>query len=250
MKKYFVTIFYFLSLLLLWQLIAVYKLISPSIIPSPSEFFIALPSLLSKDEFLPDVISTLTRSSIAFILSVPIGIIIGYLIFYSKWFRQPNEFLLDFVRSIPSTALIPLFMISFGIGDVTKIAVGIFSSSLIICISTIQGLKSRNITRLTVSKIAGFSNIKRFLYLDIPESLSQIFVGLRAGVSLSLILVVVSEMFIGSNNGLGKVINDMRYSDAIPKLYCALFATGLIGYFYNIILINIENKIFHWKGNI
>lgn len=237
---------FFIVLLLIWQLSYQFNVVSPAILPSLFEVLIDLPSLLT--EFLPDVLSTISRSSFAFILSVPIGIILGYSIFYAKIFRKSSELLLDFVRSIPATALIPIFLIIFGVGDTTKIAIGTFSSSLIICLSTMLGLKNRNFTRLYISKISGFNSFKRFLYIDIPESISPIFVGLRAGVSLSLVLVVVSEMFIGSNNGLGKVINDMRYSDAIPKLYCALIATGVIGYFYNYVLVKIESKIVHWKG--
>lgn len=226
-----------------------FKLVSPAVLPSPVEVLVASPSLFSSTEFLPDVISTITRSLFAFILSVPIGIISGYAIFQSGRFRSPSELGLDFIRSIPATALVPVFLIIFGIGDTTKIAVGTFSSALIICLSTIVGMNNRNITRLGISRLLGISSLRRLLYLDLPESLSQIFLGLRAGVSLALILVVVSEMFIGSNHGLGKVINDMRYSDQTPKLYCALLMSGVIGYFYNWSLIRAERFIMHWQGH-
>ncbi|NJD23499.1 MAG: ABC transporter permease subunit [Melioribacter sp.] len=248
-KKLIPAIFFFLFWLAVWQIIIIFKLISPAVIASPYEVIFAIPSLFSPTEFLPDVISTVTRSLFAFILSLPIGIISGYVVFNSGKFRQPSELGLDFVRSIPATALVPLFLIIFGIGDLTKIAVGTFSSSLIICLSTIMGMNNRNITRLGISQMLGISALRRLIYLDLPESLSQIFLGLRSGVSLSLVLVIVSEMFIGSNHGLGKVINDMRYSDQTPKLYCALLMTGVIGYFYNWILIKSEKWIMHWKGN-
>lgn len=245
-NKFVISVLFFAILIGLWQLIFYLKLKSPAVLPSPIEVFTSFPSFFI-DKFT-DIISTIRKSIEAFILSVPIGIISGYLIFYGKKLRYSNELLLDFLRSIPATALIPIFMMVFGANDTTKIAVGTFSSSLIICLSTIQGLKNRNITRLHISKIIGLSNIKRFFFIDIPESLSQIFIGLRAGVSLALILVVVSEMFIGSNDGLGKVINDTQYSDAIPKVYCALIVTGIIGYLYNYVLILIEKKYVHWQG--
>lgn len=246
-SKIIIPILFFTFLGAIWYLIFYFKLKSPAVLPSPLEVITSFPSFFY--EKYVDIFSTIGKSIGAFLLSVPLGIISGYLIFYSRKIRYSNELLLDFLRSIPATALIPIFMLVFGANDSTKVAIGTFSSSLIICLSTIQGLKSRNITRQQVSNIIGLSNLKRFLYIDIPESLSQIFIGLRAGVSLALILVVVSEMFIGSNNGLGKVINDTQYSDAIPMVYCALIVTGVIGYLYNYVLILIEKKVIHWKGH-
>ncbi len=248
MRKAIIFSVYFLVIVLIWHILIEANLISKSILPTPLEFFIALFSLVNPNEFLPDLISTFARSVLAFLISLPLGITLGYLIYFLPVIRRPNEFLLDFLRSIPATAMIPLFMISFGIGDETKIAIGAYSSSLVICVATIEGLKARNQTRIFFNKVSGIKKIKKFIYLDIPDSLSQIFVGLRTGISLALILVVVSEMFIGSNNGLGKVINDMRFSDAIPKLYAAMFATGVIGYSLNYGLLKLEKMIFHWKG--
>ena len=243
------TIIFFSFWIILWYMAWFFKLVSPAVLPSPLEVVLVSPSVFSPSEFLPDVVSTMTRSLFAFLLSVPVGIVSGYAIFHAGKFRPPSELWLDFVRSIPATALVPVFLIIFGIGDTTKIAVGTFSSGLIICLSTIVGMNNRNITRLGISRLLGISSIRRLLYLDLPESLSQIFLGLRAGVSLALILVVVSEMFIGSNHGLGKVINDMRYSDQTPKLYCALLMSGVIGYLYNWSLIKLEKLVMHWQGH-
>ncbi|MGE5340683.1 MAG: ABC transporter permease [Candidatus Omnitrophota bacterium] len=248
-RTLFPSIAFFLFCFFIWYFIWNFKLASPAVLPSPIEIILASPSLFSSSEFLPDVISTITRSLFSFILSIPIGIFSGYAIFHAGKFRRPSEFSVDFLRSIPATALVPVFLIIFGIGDTTKIAVGTFSSSLIICLSTIAGMKNRNITRLNIAQLLGIPSLRRLLYLDLPESLNQIFIGLRAGASLSLILVVVSEMFIGSNHGLGKVINDMRYSDQTPKLYCALLMSGLIGYSYNWCLIKFEKFLMHWQGH-
>lgn len=247
-KKMAIFLIYLFAIAACWELIFQLKLISPSIFCSPYEIVKSFPSIFDRNEFLPDLISTVSKSFLAFIYSIPIGIVIGFLIFNSGKFKFVNEFYLDFIRSIPATALIPFFLIIFGIGEESKIAIGTYSSALIIALSTLIGLKNTNKTRIEISKISQFSTIKKYLFIYIPESSREIFIGLRTGVSLALILVVVSEMFIGSNNGLGKVINDMRYRDSVDKLYVAIIATGLIGYLYNIVLSFIEKKIIHWKG--
>ena len=233
---------------LIWHVVWALRIASPAILPSPVEVLLAFPSFLAPNRFLPDVVSTVSRSMIAFVASVPIGLLSGFVVFNAGLFRSTGEFGVDFVRSIPATALVPVFLVIFGVGDSTKVAIGIFSSSLVICLSTIGGLNARNCTRLHIATLLGIRSLRRLIYVDLPESSSQLFVGLRAGVSLSLILVIVSEMFIGSNHGLGKAINDMRYSDQTPKLYCAMLMAGVIGYTYNVMLMVLENKLLHWRG--
>lgn len=240
-----------LSILLwlaVWQAIWWFRLVSPAVLASPAEVWGALPEFFSRTGMLPDIQQTFTRSLWAFLASVPVGIGMGYAVFALGPFRFPIESGLDFVRSIPATALVPVFLIVFGVGDSSKIAVGIFSSSLVICLSALLGLKQRNETRMASLRLLKASAIQQFLFFNLPESLGQIFLGLRAGASLALVLVVVSEMFIGSNQGLGKAINDLRSSDRIPLLYCALLMTGVIGYAYNWILIFLEKRILHWRG--
>jgi NitT/TauT family transport system permease protein len=101
---------------------------------------------------------------------------------------------------------------------------------------------------LGVAHTLGLKGIKRMVLLDIPEAAPQLFLGMRTGISLALILVVVSEMLIGSNRGLGKVIADMRYTDDTPRLYAALFVAGVIGFLYNALVAFAERHLLHWRG--
>lgn len=221
--------------------------VSHAVLPAPHEVFVAFPALFSA-RYMPDIASTISRSLAAFFLSIPLGILAGYITFAFGPYRQPAETTLDFLRSIPATALVPFFIVAFGVGDSAKVAVGAFSSTLVIALATIVGLHNRNATRVGVARLLRLSAPKRILLLDLPESLSHIFIGLRAGVSLALILVVVSEMFIGSNRGLGRVINDLRFTDSIPTLYGALIVTGIIGYGFNWSLQWVERLLVHWRG--
>jgi ABC-type nitrate/sulfonate/bicarbonate transport system permease component len=169
-------------------------------------------------------------------------------IFFGGRMRSPAEFGLDFVRSIPATALVPVFLIVFGVEDAAKVSVGAFSSALVISVSTIAGLAGVNSTRAAVATTLGINNIRRLLVLDLPEASPQIFLGFRTGVSLALILVIVAEMFIGTSRGLGRVISDMRFSDDKGLLYAAIVMAGMIGFIYNHVLRAIEDFILHWRG--
>jgi|SRR6266568_517568 len=247
-RKLFAWVIFLGLAFMVWEGALALKLVSPAALAHPGEVVRALPKVLSTSGNLPDVWSTISRSALAFAISLPIGLVAGFLIFFGGGARQPAEFLLDFLRSIPATALVPVFLIIYGIGDTTKIAVGAFSSSLVICLSALAGLHGRSSTRLGVARTLGLTGLKRMVLLDLPEAAPQVFLGMRTGISLALILVVVSEMLIGSNRGLGKVIADMRYTDDTPRLYAALVVAGAIGFFYNAFVAFAERQLIHWRG--
>ena len=249
MKRSILAWFLFFGVaVLIWEGALSLKLVSPAALAHPGEVIRSLPKVLAVSGNLGDVWSTISRSALAFLISVPVGVAAGFLIFFGGKSRQPAEFAVDFLRSIPATALVPVFLIIYGIGDTTKIAVGTFSSALVICLSALAGLRGRSSTRLGVAHTLGFKGIKRMVLLDIPEAAPQLFLGMRTGISLALILVVVSEMLIGSNRGLGKVIADMRYTDDTPRLYAALFVAGVIGFLYNALVAFAERHLLHWRG--
>ena len=246
-----------LSIVLIWEAVLQVGLVSPAALAHPWEVALAVPRVLSPERLgenglsrgnAADVWSTLWRSFLAFLISVPFGVVAGFAIFFGGRASAPAQFLLDFLRSVPATALVPVFFIIIGTDDTTKIAIGTFSSSLVICLATISGLSSRNATRIGIAKILRLTGLRRLLLLDLPEAAPQVFLGLRAGISLALILVVVSEMLIGSSRGLGKVINDMRFSDDKPRMYAAIIVIGIVGYTYNLALSQLERRLIHWKS--
>lgn len=238
-----------------WHLVWVTGVVSPAALASPYEVLLAFPRLFGPETpnplttgNRPDVWSTAWRSLFAFMVSVPVGVGLGFIVFFARDLAVPARVLLDFLRSVPATALVPVFIILVGIDDTTKVVVGAFSSALVIALSTVAGLQARNQTRVAVAEVLGVSATRRLYLLDLPDSAAQIFVGLRAGISLALVLVVVTEMLIGANRGLGKVISDMRFTDDRPKMYAAIIVTGALGYLYNYALIWTERRLIHWKG--
>ena len=81
------------------------------------------------------------------------------------------------------------------------------------------------------------------------ESLPQTFVGLRNGVSLALVIVVVAEMLIGSTDGLGNRVFEAQQLFAMPDMYAAIFAAGALGYGLNLLFLLVERRFVHWAGN-
>ncbi|MBS1983441.1 MAG: ABC transporter permease subunit [Bdellovibrionales bacterium] len=224
------------------------RLVSPAALAAPHEILLAIPRVFSPSGGLLDVLSTTWFTLVAFVASVPLGVICGALAFYPQSTRTLLTVAIDYFRSIPASALAPIFIVLVGIDSRAKVAAAVFSSTLVIALSTVTGLRGLSVTRAHVTRSLALPKWKRVLLIELPEVAESIFLGLRTGLSLSLILVVVAEMLIGANRGLGRLIGDNRYTDDKPLMYAALVVSGLIGFGLNSLLIVAQRRALHWKG--
>lgn len=235
-------------LAIIWEVFVKTRYWSPAVVASPTEIMASMVILVEPEKHLKDVIYTLTRTILAFFISLPVGIFGGYLVFKFKSHQQKLSFFLDFLRSIPATALVPLFLIIFGFGSNASIAAGAFSGSLAIALATSVSLGRINLERETVINLLKLNVYTKFIHFELPEIAEGLFIGCRNAMSLCLILVVVSEMLGGSNFGMGKVIFDTQYSDDRGALFASILLTGIIGWNLNYSLVFVEAKIVHWSG--
>ena len=223
---------FFGALLLFLEVVMRLSGVSPAAFALPSEVLRELPRFVSFNRFGGDVIATLVRSIIAFAISFPAGLVIGAFAYKAPRARDVRA-LVDFLRSIPGTSLVPVFFVIFGIGEVSKIAAAVYGGALTVAISTIVGLSLINRERrYAIERLYGSTNAS-FLRFEFPEILPTLLVGLRTSISLCLVLVTVSEMFMGTDIGLGSIIMDSRYAGKIPVLYTAIFITGVLGFALN-----------------
>jgi ABC-type nitrate/sulfonate/bicarbonate transport system permease component len=235
-------------LLGIWWIIASLELIDQVLLPTPIETFVSLWSALLSGSLLKDFGLTLYRSLYAFIIAVVIGIPVGIVLGSSERIYRSFEFLIDFFRSTPATAMFPLFLVVFGIGDFSKIAVAAFAGGLIIFFNTAYGVMNARKTRIMAAKVMGVSQWRIFWDVIFFESLPQTFIGLRTSISLTLVVMIVAEMFVGSTNGMGQRIIDAQQVFDMPQMYASIIATGVMGYALNQIFLITENKFVHWKG--
>lgn len=222
--------------------------LSPLFISSPQVTLTRLVELLVTGDIIPDIAATISITVTGFLIGSGIGIVAGMVVGEYGKTNQSLLFCLDFLRSLPATALFPLFLLVFGIGDFSKIAVVVFSVSLIVLLNTTAGVRHQSQLRRQVAstfRVRGLSLLRHVIF---PGALPHIFTGLRIGASLSLILVVVSEMLIGTTYGMGRRIIDAQLLYHLPDMYAVIILTGVLGYLLNMIVYKIEQKAIHWKG--
>jgi len=118
----------------------------------------------------------------------------------------------------------------------------------VILFNVAYGVMNARKTRPQAAQVMGASKLRVLTDVMLFESLPQTFVGLRNGVSLALVLVIVAEMFIGSVDGLGHNVLDNQMLFEMPRMYAAIFVAGALGYGFNLMFLLIERRYVHWSG--
>jgi len=237
-----------LALFMVWDLVVRLQLVSPVLLPTPSATIVALVKGMAGGPLLADFLSSLNRTVQAFLMAGVIGVPLGVLLGSNEKAYRSVEFLVDFFRSTPSSALIPLFLMIFGVTDMNKIAIAAFAAVLVILFNSAYGVINARKQRVMAARVMGASRWQIFKDVLIWESLQPTFVGLRSGVSMALVIVIVAEMFIGSDSGLGNRIINAQQVLNVREMYAAILAAGALGYVLNILFLVLEKRVVHWSG--
>jgi ABC-type nitrate/sulfonate/bicarbonate transport system permease component len=237
-----------IGLIALWYLAVYVKVVDPVLLPPPTATFRAMWEGMIHGKLGGDFLKTVERTILATLIAAAIAIPLGILLGSSEKVYRSVEFVIDFFRSTPASAMFPLFLVLFGVGDKTKISVAAFGAALVILFNVAYGVMNARKTRILAAKAMGANGLRVLTDVMLLESLPQTFVGLRNGVSLALVIVVVAEMFIGSTDGLGQRVFEAQQLFNMPEMYAAIFAAGALGYSLNLLFLTIERRFVHWAG--
>ena len=236
------------GLIAVWYLAVWARVVDPVLLPPPQDAFAALVKGMAGGDLSRDFWRTVERTAyataIAAVIAIPLGILLGA---NEKTYRAV-EFVIDFFRSTPASAMFPLFLVILGVGEGTKVAVAAFGAALLILFNTAYGVMNARKTRQAAARVMGASPARVMLDVTLLESLPQTFIGMRAGISFALVIVIVAEMFIGSTDGLGQRVINAQMIFNMPEMYATIFAAGVLGYGLNLLFLVIERKFVHWGG--
>lgn len=235
-------------LFIVWDLVVRLGFIKAILLPPPLDALGALVNGLAGGPLLRDFLVTVWRTVQAFLIAAAVGMPLGVLLGSSEKAYRSVEFLIDFFRSTPSSALIPLFLMIFGVSDINKVAIAAFGALLIVVFNSAYGVINARKQRVMAARVMGASRWQVFKDVLIWESLQPSFVGLRSAVSMALVIVIVAEMFIGADSGLGNRIINAQQVMNVKDMYASILAAGALGYALNVLFLLIERKIVHWSG--
>lgn len=235
-----------LLLIMQWAIDARY--LSPATFATPTEVACRLPGLLFNDGHINDLLITAKRTLCALIVGYPLGILWAVGIFALGRAQSSGELLLDVIRSTPLTALVPVFISIFGLGSATQVAIGVTAAMTSTAIAALVGIRgARKRFNVLLHLYRPSWGPKLFLVL-LPGARSELIAALRLATSSALVLVVVSEMFIGAHSGIGKLINDKTYGDDRAGQFAAVICAAALGYVLNFAAA-VGSKALHWGAS-
>ena len=234
-------------LLVVW---GVWSTIAPQkFFPGPVEIIQAFVDTWIGPQFFVDVVPSLARLGLGIVLSIAIGIAVGTVIGSIRWLRELLEPTLEFFRAIPPPVLIPVVVLLLGITDVTKVVVIVSGAIWPILLNTIEGVRATDAVMTETARSFGITRRQRLRYLVLPAASPQIMAGVRQGLSVALILMVISEMF-SSSSGLGYRITYFQRNYLIAEMWSGILLLGLIGVLLATIFGIVERRVLSWYHGI
>jgi ABC-type nitrate/sulfonate/bicarbonate transport system permease component len=230
-------------LLVLWEVIA--RALKSVYIPPISVIAVTFVHEWFSPTFAQQAIPSLYRMIVGYFFASLIGITIGIVIGTFKRMYELLDPVLQFLRAIPPTAIIPVGILLIGIGDQMKMVVIAFGSMWPILINAADGARMVPAQRLDTARIFGLTPFETLWRVIIPSATPMIAAGMRTGLSIAFIMIVVSEM-IGSTDGLGYYILSAQRTFAIPEMYGGIALLAILGYLLNTGFVWAEHRVLAW----
>ena len=230
----------------LWYLATNRWGINRLLLPNPVAVWHQLIDVLKSGEFLPDLRVTLTELTAAFLLAVTSGTIVGYFVSRSGYSIRVFDPLFAGIYSIPIILFLPLYVLFFGLGPASKIALGATISFFPIVLSTIAGFGNVDRTLVTAARSMGASDYHLFRYVLLPAALPMILTGVRMGFTVALLAIIGSET-IASLAGLGHHIVQLAEGMDMPRMFAYIAFVVVIAALLNGAVSFLEARGRRWR---
>ena len=233
------------AFLALWQAVSKFGLISEQDMPSMTTTFRELWSMMQTEQFWAAFGRTVRGWALglglATALAVPIGVLLGSSDFAGRAFRVPIEFL----RPIPSAALIPLLFLTLGTNIKSEIFLATFGAFWPLLIQTIYCVRDVDPVAIDTARSFGVGPLERLYRVTLPSAVPYVATGLRIASAVALILAFTAELFMGIP-GLGQIMNVAQSFGLTNQVYALAVATGFLGLAIYIVFSAIERRALRW----
>jgi ABC-type nitrate/sulfonate/bicarbonate transport system permease component len=209
---------FLLALFVLWYLATNEWGVNKLLLPNPIAVWHQLVGILKSGEYLPDLRVTATEFVAAFVLALTSGTLVGYLVSRTRYTIRVFEPLFAGIYSVPIILFLPLYVLFFGLGPASKIALGTTISFFPIVLSTIAGFSNVDRTLVTAAQSMGASDYQLFRYVLVPAALPVILTGLRMGFTVAMLSILGSET-IASLAGLGHHIVQLAENMEMARMF-------------------------------
>ena len=224
-------------------------LISPAALPPISEVLVEAARLLLDGAFLAEVRATVvaagTGLGLATLVAVPVGLLLGSF----RLANQAASAVIEFLRPIPSVALIPLAILVYGQGAQMKIALVVYACLWPIVFNTVYGVRDVEPLAKETARVYRTARLRVLTHVLLPSAAPFIATGIRIAAAIALIVTISAELLAGAASGVGSWILAMSSGGAsLSLVYAGTLFAGLLGLILNTSLVAVERRLFRWNS--
>ena len=238
-----------LGFLVIWQLIPTLGIIDPRFLPYATETIGRMFEDFGDLEFWRNVGRTLTAWAIGLTIASVAAVVLGTIIGLVPFLRRATHTTVEFLRPIPSVALIPLAILVYGIQLPAALVIIVFASFWQVFVQVLYGVADVDAVARDTARSFRLSRGSRVVNLVLPTALPYLMTGLRLAAAVALILAVTAEMTIGVP-GLGREIVFAQSAGDYVQVYALVIVTGLIGLAVNVVFRLIERRSLSWHQSV
>jgi ABC-type nitrate/sulfonate/bicarbonate transport system permease component len=213
--------------------------------PALSKIFDRFGDIWLFSRFESDVLPSLIRMFAGFGIAAAIGIPLGVALGLAPRLHEAVSPVLEFFRAIPPPALIPFGIVVLGVGDAMKIFIIVAVCIFPIMLNAVDGVRGVHPGLIESARAYQVGKRDRLLHVVLPAAMPQMFAGLRTGLSLALILMVISEM-VASTSGIGYFVLQSQRTFAITDMWAGILLLGILGYLLNLVFALVERRVLRW----
>ncbi|HET9142918.1 ABC transporter permease [Actinophytocola sp.] len=224
-------------------------LVSPDFAPPTSRIAAALGDQVREEQFWVALLDTLRTWALGLVIAVLAGVVIGVLVGSVPVLRTLTASTIEFLRPIPSVALIPLAVLLYGSTVTSTLILVVYASFWQVLVQVLYGVADVDPVARDTARSYRLGPVATVRYLIWPTTLPYAVTGVRLAASVALILTITGELIIGSP-GLGKDIAIAQASGAVPQMYALVVVTGLIGVLANLATRSAERQVLAWHPSV
>jgi NitT/TauT family transport system permease protein len=216
-----------------------------SYVPPPTTVFAALWTGLINGDISSQIGITLWVYVQGLALATVVSILVGILMGTYRPIFDALKIIVEFLRPVPSVAMIPLAILFFGLGQTMRISVITYAAFWPMLINTIYGVRAIDPQALDVARNFGITGSEALFRVTLPSALASIATGFRVSATIALVVTITTELIAG-NSGIGFYISQMEQANRLPPMYAAIILTGILGYLLNTLYFTLEHKVVFW----
>jgi sulfonate transport system permease protein len=233
-------------LLFIWEIASKAGWVAPNLLPAPSTVLGTINDLGKSGDLWKHIGITVYRVAVGFVIGVGVATVLGAVTGYSKIIHDLIDPLLQSLRSIPSLAWVPLFLLWMGIQETPRIAliaVGVFFP---VYLSLMSGIRSVDRKLVEVGKIYRLTGLQLIQRVFLPATIPDYIVGLRSGLGLGWMFVVAAEM-TGASQGLGYLLVDGQTTGRPELTIASIFLFAILGKISDSAIALVSGRFLHWR---